>query len=111
MTARVMETAEALDRYVLVERERLLAVLRELNLGSSGLADDATALRIGRLTGARMMLFGAYQIVAGQMRLDLRLVDVETSLVLSTAEQTVASATITARLNGAEVATRELLDR
>lgn len=109
MTARVMTTAEAHGGVALVERERLLAVLRELNLGTSTLADDATALRIGRLAGARMMLFGAYQIIGGQMRLDLRLVAVETGRLLNTARQIVPAGSITARLNAAEAATRDLL--
>jgi curli biogenesis system outer membrane secretion channel CsgG len=109
LTARVMETVEATGRYALVERERLLAILQELNLGSSDLADEAAGLRIGRLAGARLMLFGAYQTVASQMRLDLRLVEVETGRVLNTAQQTVPAGDLAAWLRGAATATRELL--
>lgn len=109
MTARVMQTAETIGGVTLVERERLLAILRELDLGSSALADEATALRIGRLAGARMMLFGVYQVVGSQMRLDLRLVAVETSRVVRTAQRTVPAGNMAVWLQAADSATRELL--
>ena len=74
-----------------VEREKLVRVLEELNLGSSELADQDTRLRLGRILNARFMIFGGYQCIAGQVRFDLRLVDVETSMVLRTSEKTVSS--------------------
>lgn len=67
----------------IVERTRLEAVLQEQNLGSSQLADEDTRLRLGRLLGARWMLFGSYQKVGPVARLDMRVVDVETSKVLA----------------------------
>ena len=109
LTARVMETAEATGTYSLVERERLLAILKELNLGSSGLADEAAGLRIGRLIGARLMLFGAYQVVASQMRVDLRLVEVETGRVRKASSQTVSAGDLSGWFQGAAAATRRLL--
>ncbi len=109
LTAKVMETAEATATYPLVERERLLTILQELNLGSSQLVDEATGLRIGRLVGARLMLFGSYQVVATLMRIDLRLVDVETGRVINAAEKTVPAGNLVGWLTGAEMATRDLL--
>lgn len=109
LTARVMEAAEAAGTYPLVERERLLAILKELNLGSSGLADEATGLRLGRLVGARLMLFGAYQVVASQMRVDLRLVEVETGRVRKAASKTVSAGDLSGWFEGAAAATRQLL--
>lgn len=111
LTAKVMETAEATGTYPLVERERLLAILQELNLGSSRLADEATGLRIGRLVGARLMLFGAYQVVASQMRLDLRLVEVETGRVFNAAQKTVPAGNLSGWLEAAAAGTRELLSK
>lgn len=111
MTATVMETAETANVYPLVERERLLAILQELNLGSGDLADGATGLRIGRLVGARLMLFGAYQVVASQMRVDLRLVEVETGRILNTARKTVPAGNLSSWLEGAAAGTRELLSK
>ena len=66
----------------LVERIRLREVLDELKLGSSDLADQATRLRVGRLLGARYMMFGDYLALGPVMRVDVRLVDSETSRIL-----------------------------
>ena len=110
MTAAVMEAVEAHGAYIMVERERLLAVLQELSLGSSDLAADATSLRIGRIAGARLMIFGAYQAIASQMRVDLRLVEVETGKVRNTAKQTAAAGNLSGWLQAAAVATQDLLE-
>lgn len=71
-----------------VERSRLLEVLQEQSLGSGELVDESTRLHLGKLLGAKWMLFGSYQIFGNQARFDVRLVDVETSKVLG-AEQRV----------------------
>jgi hypothetical protein len=70
-----------------VEREKLVAILEELKLGSSELADESTRLKVGRMIGAREMVFGGYMVVGGTMRLDLRRVDVETGKVVKTAKK------------------------
>ena len=70
-----------------VEREKLVAVMEELKLGSSDLADDSARLRVGRMIGAREMVFGGYMVVGNAMRLDLRRVDVETGKVVRTAKR------------------------
>lgn len=76
--------------YEVVERQRLLLVLEELKLGSAELADENTRLRLGRLSGARWMVFGGIQAFGGQMRVDLRLVEVETGKVRKAAQRTAA---------------------
>ena len=62
-----------------VEREALMKVLAEQELALSGLVDQATAARVGRLLGARYILLGSATIAAGQMRINCRLVSVETA--------------------------------
>lgn len=109
MTAAVMEAVEANGDYALVEREKLLAVLQELSLGSSELAAESTGLRIGRIVGARLMLFGACQAVASQMRVDLRLVEVETGKVIQTAQKTTSAGDLPRMMQVAAEAARELL--
>ena len=42
---------------VMVERAQLDAALGELSLGSSGLVDPASAAKVGRLTGAKVLVF------------------------------------------------------
>ncbi|MBQ9573653.1 MAG: hypothetical protein IJR27_00045 [Synergistaceae bacterium] len=44
---------------MLVERERLDEVMKELKLGMSGLIDEETAAEIGRLAGCEYMLMGS----------------------------------------------------
>ena len=65
--------------------------MEELNLGSSELADESTRLKVGRMIGAREMVFGGYMVVGSTMRVDLRRVDVETGKVVKTAKKTVAA--------------------
>ncbi|MBI5590687.1 MAG: hypothetical protein HY881_09410 [Deltaproteobacteria bacterium] len=109
LSARIMETIQQMDGYTVVEREKLEIALRELNLGSSSLADESTQLRIGRIAGARLMIFGAYQVVADRMRLDLRIVEVETGRILKTAEKSAGGGDISGWLKAAETATKELI--
>lgn len=66
----------------LVERIYLRELLDEQKLGSSDLADQDARLKIGRLLGARYMLFGDYLALGPVLRMDVRLVDSETSRVL-----------------------------
>lgn len=88
LSERVRESLHRKGTYTVVERTRLLRVLEELRLGSSELADDGTRLRVGRLAGARFMVFGGYQMVGKQMRLDLRLVEVETGKIRKAVSKT-----------------------
>jgi curli biogenesis system outer membrane secretion channel CsgG len=108
LSARIIETVQQAGGTV-VEREKLEIALRELNLGSSSLADPSTQLRIGRIAGARLMIFGAYQVVADQMRLDLRIVEVETGRIIKTAEKTAGGGDISGWLKAAEAAAKELI--
>lgn len=63
-------------RLTVVERLRLDAVLRELQLGQSGLVDTTTAPRIGRLLGARQIVLGSVDLrSAGSLRLASRVAD------------------------------------
>lgn len=65
-----------------VERDRLQSILEELDLHQSERVDDETAVRIGRVLGARHMLMGVFVIDMSQnMRMDIRAVNVETSQV------------------------------
>ncbi len=108
LSAKVIETFKETGNYTVVERERLLLVLEELGLGTTSLADETTRLRIGRIVGARLMVFGAYQVIADKMRLDLRLVEVETGSILKAAQKTTSAADLSGWLKAAREATTEL---
>ncbi len=66
----------------LVERGALQELLREQELGAQGRIEAETAARIGRLIGARYMILGSFVDVFEQVRMDARVVDVETGELL-----------------------------
>lgn len=68
--------------YRLVERDRLQDLLEELKLARSKKIDKKTASRIGKLLGARYMVLGGYFDVFGTLRIDARVVAVETGEVV-----------------------------
>jgi curli biogenesis system outer membrane secretion channel CsgG len=109
LATRSAAAIQAAQRFTLVERQRLLDLLNEQNLGSSGLADESTRLRLGRLLGARWMVFGSFQVIGNQMRLDIRLVQVETGRVVQTAQRMLPAGDIAQWLEATETATRQLL--
>jgi len=84
-----IEKMQELQGIAPVERSRLEQILAEQALGSSALAQESTRLRLGKLLGARRMVFGTYQVIGKQVRIDMRLVDVETSKVMAADEQTI----------------------
>ena len=109
LSAKVIETFENSGNYKVVERQRLLLVLEELNLGTTELVSDSTRLEIGKLIGARIMVFGSYIIINDTMRMDLRKVEVETGLILKAISKTTASSDLIEWLKIAEEAAKELL--
>ncbi|HEY4744483.1 MAG TPA: CsgG/HfaB family protein, partial [Desulfuromonadaceae bacterium] len=64
-----------------VERQILDKLLAELKLGSSALADPATALRLGKLFSARFIVTGTVMPESGGQSAIIRLIDTETSAV------------------------------
>jgi len=109
LSDRVAATIKNKGYYNIVERQRLLLVLDELNLGTSTLVNETTRLKLGRMVGARLMVFGGYMVFEGQMRLNLRIVDVETGGVMKTAEKTVLATDLTGWLKAAEEGANELI--
>jgi TolB-like protein len=65
-----------------VDRSDINRILNEQNLATQGRVDAATAARVGKLVGARYMIMGAFIDHYGKMRIDARIVDVETSEIL-----------------------------
>ena len=66
----------------IVDRLRLDALLREMQLVEAGRVDPATAPRVGKLVGARRLVLGSLsQRPGGQLAIDARIADVVTSQV------------------------------
>ncbi len=66
------------DKLTLVERVQLEAVMDELKLGQTRAIDGTTAAKVGKLLGARYLVLGGYFEFAGSLRVDVRVVHVET---------------------------------
>lgn len=108
LSSQVIDTLQKRGDHPVVERQHLLLAMEELKLGSSSLADEETRLRLGRLSGARLMVFGGYQIIGKQMRLDLRLVEVETGRIIKAVQKVSSSSDLQGWLNSARGAAEEL---
>lgn len=70
------------EAYQIVERDRLQEILDELKLGRSKSIDKKTAAKVGKLLGARYMVLGGYFDVMGMLRIDARVVEVETGKII-----------------------------
>ena len=65
-------------RFVIVEREMLDKIMKEMSLQQTGLMDSEIALRVGKLTGAKVILF-----IKKNSNYILRMVSVESGQVLA----------------------------
>src|SRR4029453_19156854 len=65
-----------------VERTRLKALLEEQKLGQSGKVDTSTASLLGKLLGARYLVLGSYFDLKSVLRVDARVVEVETGRIV-----------------------------
>jgi TolB-like protein len=66
-----------------IERQRVKWLLDELELQrKADVVDQSTAVRAGKLLGATTVLFGNYTVFEDQMRVNARLVKVETGEIL-----------------------------
>jgi TolB-like protein len=81
----------ALDAIQLVERDRLEDILAELKLGDAHKIDAATAARAGKLLGARYMVLGGYFDLKTKLRIDARVVEVESGKVIQSVGATGAA--------------------
>lgn len=73
-------------QFQVVERSQLQQLIEEMKLGQSGLLNSETAQQVGKLLGAQNLVLGSFMhMFDGTLRIDLRLVEVETGLTLKAA--------------------------
>jgi len=65
-----------------VERQEIQRLVDEQNLGAQGRVDPQTAAKVGKLVGARYVVLGTFVDFYGDFRVDLRLVNTETSEII-----------------------------
>ncbi|MGH7987461.1 MAG: tetratricopeptide repeat protein, partial [Candidatus Binataceae bacterium] len=84
LTALLIDDVSKVPGLKVVERARLQALLDELKLGRSGLANPTTAARTGHLLGAGRVATGSYvNPSSGQMTIDSVLAQTSTSQVIA----------------------------
>jgi TolB-like protein len=70
------------DQLRVVDRSRIKELLAEQDLGASGRVDAATAAKVGKIVGAKYMVMGGFIDTYGTMRLDIQIVNVETTEIM-----------------------------
>jgi len=87
-------TAALIDksRVQVVERAIFDKLLEELKLGSSQLADRRTALALGKIMAARLVLSGTITYAGPQTQVSLRLIETETGKVTAALNETLPGA-------------------
>ena len=66
----------------IVERSRLDDAIKEMKLGMVGLVDQNEAAEIGKAVGANAIMVGSFLEISNVIRLNARLIEVQTSKVL-----------------------------
>jgi len=72
-----------------VERQKLRSILDELKLSQTGAISEESSLKAGKLLGAQHLVFGGFMVTPdSKIRIDVRIVQVETGLTLKANEVT-----------------------
>lgn len=85
LTEVLREELFLLDRFILVNRENLLDVLREMALQQSGLIDEKQAIKAGKGLAANQVVTGSLGILGKTYLLNTKRIDVETFATLGIA--------------------------
>src|SRR3954464_9232844 len=72
----------------LVERDRMQDVVKELDVQHTRYFDSTTAVRTGRMLGSQYIVVGSFAAVEPKMKIDTRVVSVETGAIVKTAQVT-----------------------
>lgn len=88
MAAMMTSDLASVKALQLLERDQLDEVTREIDAQRTRYFDSTTAVRIGRLAGAQFLLVGSLAAADPQLRIDTRLVRVETGAIVKTARVT-----------------------
>lgn len=67
--------------FIVLDRATIALALKEQAFQHSGLVDDKTALQVGKLLGAQVMISGRVQVVGAKVRLSGTFVDIQTGVV------------------------------
>ena len=65
------------DRLLLIERERIQEILKELKVSESGVINKAVALKAARIAQVEAVLFGSYQVKGDEVEVEAHIIDLE----------------------------------
>jgi len=71
------------ESFKIIEREQLQKVVQEFQLGQSGIIDTSYAKQIGKIAGADAIVTGSVTKIGNDLRLDARIIDVESGIILT----------------------------
>ncbi|MDD5067047.1 MAG: CsgG/HfaB family protein [bacterium] len=69
--------------FKLIERSRIDTILKEQELGQTGIIDTETAVKVGKVLGARLMVLGNVARIGRSYQISSRLVDAQSSEIIS----------------------------
>ncbi len=70
-------------RFDVVERGLLKKILNEQKLGMSGVVDETTATKIGKLLGVKIIISGSVLKLQNILEINARIIDVETASIIA----------------------------
>ncbi len=71
-----------------VERQKINELIKEMQLAQSGMVSEETGVQVGKLIGAKYLIFGSYMVFDKKVRIDVRIVEVETGLTIKAEQAT-----------------------
>ncbi|MBN1350509.1 hypothetical protein JXJ21_13925 [candidate division KSB1 bacterium] len=73
-----------IELLTVVERQQLNSIVEEMSLSQSGLIDQGSQVKVGKIVGAHYLVLGSFMVAFGdKIRLDARIVHVETGRTLN----------------------------
>ena len=88
ISAMMISDLSSVQEIQLVERERMQDVVKEMETQRTPYYDSSTAVKVGRMMGAQYIVVGAFAALQPKMRIDTRVVRVETGEIVKTAQVT-----------------------
>ncbi len=81
-------------RMTVVERSQIDRITAEMALGASGVVEPSTAAEIGKVVGADLVIIGSFVELGHKLRIDARVVKVETATVVPGTTHSVQAVTM-----------------
>jgi TolB-like protein len=98
------------DAFKIIEREHIEKVVKELQLTQSGIVDPSSAKQIGKMVGADAILTGSVIKFGNDMRVDARIIEVESGIIL-TAEKAMGKSDLKSIGTMADVMVQNLVNK